>query len=200
MKVRTHVKLGELALNNMNAIPEGFSRIMFNFGLVIIDQSWHVKTHPHFMQKSLGYVFKKVEKLLSVKKFNAYTSMQLGIAVHYLCDFCCHVHASGSIGNLLYHVQYEYELQKYLLENYDSLKEHSKESLYNMNFTLNNISQIKISIESTLRDYYKGEASYLWDITNSIEITSIVCSAIFANAKLLNDIDSPAKLCRREVA
>lgn len=48
MKVRTHVKLAQLAFDsNSVKIPKGFSKFMFNFGLVMIDQSWHVKTHPH---------------------------------------------------------------------------------------------------------------------------------------------------------
>lgn len=60
MKVKTHVKLGELLLSkNINIIPKGFSKFMFNFGLIMVDQSWHVKTHPHYMKKSLSYINKK---------------------------------------------------------------------------------------------------------------------------------------------
>ena len=70
MKVKTHVKLGELSLiKNINVIPRGFSKFMFNFGLVMVDQSWLVKTHPHYMQKSLEYINEKIEELLSIKKF-----------------------------------------------------------------------------------------------------------------------------------
>lgn len=186
MKVKTHVKIGELAFNNIDIIPKGFSRFMFNFGLVMVDESWHVKTHPHFMQKSLGYIVNKIEKLLSAKKFNAYTSMQLGIVVHYLCDFCCYVHSTGSIGNIIYHIQYESELQQYLLKNYNYIKKKSHSSLNSINFTLNSFSKIKASIEKILDDYYKGHASYLWDITECIKITSLVCTAIFAKHELIN--------------
>ena len=60
MKVKTHVKLAELSLiGNINIIPKEFSMFMFNFGLVMVDQSWLVKTHPHYMQKSLEYITKK---------------------------------------------------------------------------------------------------------------------------------------------
>ena len=65
MKVKTRVKLEELSfIKSINAIPKGFSKFMFNFGLIMIDQFWHVKTHPHYMQKSLGYINEKIEKLL----------------------------------------------------------------------------------------------------------------------------------------
>ena len=83
MKVKTHVKLAELSLiKNVHSIPKGFSKFMFNFGLVMVDQSWLVTTHPHYRQTSLEYITEKINKLLSVKKFNAYHSMQLGIVIH----------------------------------------------------------------------------------------------------------------------
>ncbi|SFD31207.1 zinc dependent phospholipase C family protein [Clostridium uliginosum] len=180
MKVKTHVKLAELSfIKNKNTIPKGFSKFMFNFGLVMIDQSWHVKTHPHYMQKSLGYINEKIEKLLSVKKFNGYYSMQLGIVVHYICDFCCYSHISGSIGNIPYHLKYERDFQKYLFKNFDILKNQFQNNSNNIHFTLNSISSIKTLIEDTLSNYVKGEASYLWDITHCVELSSIVCSAVF---------------------
>lgn len=179
MKVKTHVKLAELAFNNINIIPEGFSKFMFNFGLIMVDQSWHIKTHPHYMQKSLGYIIKKIEKLLLVKKFNAYFSMQLGVVVHYLCDFCCHSHISGSIGNIPYHIKYERDLQRYLLKNYNILNDDLNNSINNIKFTLESISSFKILIEDILDSYVKGEPSYLWDITQCIKIIAIVCSAVF---------------------
>ena len=187
MKVHTHVKLAELSLlKNINTIPKGFSKIMFNFGLVMVDQSWLVKTHPHYRQTSLEYITQKIDKLLSVKKFNAYHSMQLGIVVHYLCDFCCNSHITGSIGNISYHLKYERELQKYLFKNFDTLKNQIHNKSNNMKLKLNNISAIKTSIDDTLHKYVKGKASCFWDITHCIEISSLVCSAIFRHNLNLN--------------
>ena len=195
MKVKTHVKLPELSLiENLNAVPNGFSKCMFNFGLVMVDQSWLIKTHPHYMQKSLGYIHEKIEELFSIKKFNAYYSMQLGIIVHYLCDFCCNSHISGSIGNVSYHIKYEYELQKYLLENFDIFKNRFQDNSNNMNFTLSNISSLKTLIKNKLLDYTKGEPSYLWDIRHCVEISSIVCYAIFNfNLNFSNNIEYSRK-------
>jgi len=48
-----------------------------------------------------------------------------------------------------------------------------------MNFTFNNIYSIKTLIKDKLLSYTKGQASYLWDITHCVEISSIVCSAVF---------------------
>lgn len=198
MKVKTHVKLGELMLNNIDSIPEGFSKSMFNFGLIMVDESWHVKVHPHFRQKSFEYIIKKVEKLFQVKRFNRYTSMELGIVVHYLCDFCCHAHMSGSIGNVFYHIQYELDLQQYLLEHFDYLKEHFNNNINNMNFASSSTEQIKTSIGNILDNYCNGEASYLWDIEKCMEVTSIVCNAIFVKIKSSNSIEYPIKQSQKE--
>ena len=180
MKVKTHVKIAELAFsNNIKAVPEGFSNFMFNFGLVMIDQSLHVKTHPHYMKKSLSYILEKIEELLSVKKFNGYYSMQLGIVVHYLCDFCCNAHISGSMGNIPYHLKYEHDLQRYLLNNYDALRDYFNKPLNNKSSTLNSLASIKTSIENMLDNYMKDDASYLLDIKQCVEITSMICSNVF---------------------
>ncbi|GAA0076021.1 hypothetical protein UT300005_03990 [Clostridium sp. CTA-5] len=195
MKVRTHVKLAELAFNNnIKNIPKGFSKFMFNFGLVMVDQSWHVKTHPHYRQKSLSYVLEKIENLTSVKTFNAYSSMQLGIVVHYLCDFCCNAHILGSMGNISYHLKYERDLQSYLLENYDDLKDHFSSSLNNKSSIRNGIGSIKALIEKMLDNYTKGDASYLLDIKQCVEITFMVCSNVFdLNLSLLKNIKYTVK-------
>ncbi len=195
MKVKTHVKLGELSLiKNRHAIPKGFSKFMFNFGLVMVDQSWLVKTHPHYMQKSLDYINEKIEELLSIKSFNAYYSMQLGIVVHYLCDFCCNSHISGSIGKISYHLKYERELQKYLFNNFDILKNKILNKSNNLNLTFHNMSSIKTSIDNTLRNYINGDSSYFWDIKHCVQISSFVCSMIFNfNINLSNSIEYSKK-------
>ncbi|MBU3179452.1 zinc dependent phospholipase C family protein [Clostridium estertheticum] len=180
MKVKTHVKIAELAFrNNIDIVPKGFSKFMFNFGLVMIDQSWHVMTHPHYMKKSLAYVLEKIEKLISVKRFNGYYSMQLGIVVHYLCDFCCNAHISGSVGNIQYHLKYERDLQRYLLDNYDILGQNFNNPLNDKSHILNSLTSIKASIENILDNYIKGDVSYLLDIKQCVEITSTVCSNVF---------------------
>ena len=195
MKVRTHVKIAELVFrNNIEIVPEGFSKFMFNFGLVMIDESWHVKTHPHYMKKSLAYVLEKIEKLLLVKRFNGYYSMQLGIVVHYLCDFCCNAHISGSVGNIAYHLKYERDLQRYLLDNYDVLSEHFNKPLNDKSLNLNSIVSIKVSIKNILENYMKSDASYLLDIKQCVEITSMICSNIFdSNVSVLRNIVFQAK-------
>lgn len=175
MKVRTHVKLAQLAFDsNSVKIPKGFSKFMFNFGLVMIDQSWHVKTHPHYMQKSFDYITKKIDELSLIDQFNGYYSMQLGIVVHYLCDFCCYAHITGSIGNVRFHLDYERKIQRYLLENYPALLNELNKSNLSAN-----VSDIKSSLVRVLEEYKNGSHSYFWDIKKCTEASYILCYNIF---------------------
>jgi hypothetical protein len=60
--------------------------------------------------------------------------------------------------------------------------------------TLNNISSLKTLVKNILLKYSKGEVSYLWDITHCVEISSIVCSAVFNfNLNFSNDIEYSKK-------
>lgn len=181
MKVRTHVKLAQLSfINNITTFPEGFSMFMFNFGLVMVDQSWLVTTHPHYMQKSFDYINKKIEKLIKLKKFNAYSSIQLGIVVHYLCDFCCNAHITGSIGDINYHLKYERELQKYLLENFDSIIRKLQLPQCTNNSNIHDISSLSSSLKDILLEYNQGEPSFHLDISKCAEIGYVVCHNIFS--------------------
>lgn len=63
-----------------------------------------------------------------------------------------------------------------------------------INLTLNSISSIKASIDNILLNYVKGEASYLWDITQCVEISSFVCNSIFnVNINFSNNIQHSKK-------
>lgn len=188
MKVRTHVKLAQLSfINNITTFPEGFSIFMFNFGLVMVDQSWLVTTHPHYRQKSFDYINKKIEKLISLKEFNAYTSMQLGIVVHYLCDFCCNAHITGSVGNIKYHLEYERGLQKHLLDNFDAILAKLNGLYDTKNLLSSDMSSLRSSLNDVLLKYNEGEPSYSLDITKCAEISFIACYNIF-NLVSINSI------------
>lgn len=123
MKVRTHFHLAKLSLRNLKPFyPKNFSINMFYFGTILADCCWLAYTNPHFYKKSDKYVEEKLDDLLETKEFNWYNSLQLGIIIHYLCDFCCYSHITDSIGNVNEHMAYERKIQKYLLNNIKNLK------------------------------------------------------------------------------
>lgn len=118
MKLRTHFIIAKIAAEYV-----GFTfweRNAFCVGSLIPDLSPMQFVHRHFYAKSGKYVQKKLEQLSG--KNSLFTMFVYGEIAHYVSDFCCSVHSSGSIGNIREHIQYERALNRYALEKYDLLK------------------------------------------------------------------------------
>ena len=156
MKVRTHFHLAKLSLRNLKPF---------------------YPTNPHFYKKSDKYVEEKLDDLLETKEFNWYNSLQLGIIIHYLCDFCCYSHITDSIGNVNEHMAYERKIQKYLLNNIKNLKTPKRKT------NKKTIKELKSRIKSQILKYRKGKHCFRWDIQNCIEMSSDVCEVIFMQFK-----------------
>lgn len=181
MKVRTHFHLAKLSLKNIKEkYPEKFSLKMFYLGTILADCCWLPYTNPHFYKKSNGYVEKKLDSLLNKKKFSAYDSLQFGIIIHYICDFCCHSHITGGIGNAVDHVVYERKIQKYLLNNISKMSEMIKTNV------CHNTMEIKDMISRHVSKYKNGSHSFKWDIDNCIEICTNVCDSVFRAFNIKN--------------
>lgn len=185
MKVRTHFHLAKLSLKNIkSSYPQNFSLNMFYLGNILADCSWLAYTNPHFYKKSDKYVEKKLDSLLEKDEFNWYNSLQLGIVIHYLCDFCCYSHITDKVGSINEHMIYERKIQKYLLENMKSfnIPERKKNT--------KRIHDLKNIIKNQIIKYRKGKHCFKWDIQNCIEMSSNVCEFIFRSFK-------KKELCRR---
>ncbi len=178
MKVRTHFHLAKLSLHNLKScFPENFSLNMFYLGTIIADCCWLAYTNPHFYKKSDKYIEKKLDNLLEKEKLNAYNSLQLGIIIHYLCDFCCYSHINDSIGNVNEHMVYERGIQKYLLSNLKSFKIPGGKK------NKKKFKDLKAIISTQVFKYRKGKHSFKWDIQNSVEMSSYVCEEVFRKFK-----------------
>ncbi|WP_294394715.1 zinc dependent phospholipase C family protein [uncultured Clostridium sp.] len=174
MKVRTHFHLAKLSLSNIkSSYPENFSLNMFYLGTILADCCWLTYTNPHFYKKSEKYVEKKLDLLLEKDRFNWYNSLQLGIVIHYLCDFCCYSHITDKVGNINDHMIYERKIQKYLLENMTIFNGQHK------NKNSRRIYDLQKIIEKQILKYRKGRQCFKWDIQNCIEMSSNVCEVIF---------------------
>lgn len=182
MKVATHIEIGETVMVGCREfVSKGFSMRMFKLGLSLIDQSWHVVTHPHYAQKSLDYICKILDGLYTAEHFSAIQSFKLGVVVHYLSDFCCTPHRGGGVGNALSHIRYENELHHYLLDN--------KQNIYRELETYFN--EIKLGsfprwkqldravIGRKLVVYQQGEPCFHEDIISSIDLSIMACASIF---------------------
>lgn len=193
MKVRTHFNMAKLALRHMNGNDKKdkyslFNRISLYVGSMVPDLNFiQIAIHPHFYKQSSNYVFYMISKIKKRKKVDMIFMFKLGIVMHYLNDFCCYVHRSGSIGNVNEHVTYERRMNKYLILN--------KETIYKKLKVVqvkNQINDISLEIKETLKKYYRANPSYILDINNSIIMNILV----FNYALSYVSVDENKDVCR----
>ena len=183
MKVRTHFHLAKLSLKHISSnIPKGFNKNLFYFGTILADCCHLPFTNPHYIDSSYSFIKDKIKKISKKKSFTYYDSLELGIIIHYICDFCCYSHITGGIGNPNKHMLYERQIQRYLLKNINSFnKNFNISSLYkdeNSN-TTSKVRQLIKFVCYQLNIYRKGNHSFQWDIVNSIIISSKVLETLF---------------------
>ena len=163
MKLRTHLRIAETAADLSGV--KGFEKALFCFGSMFPDLSPMQFVHKHFYQKSGQYVLKKFDALKW--KNTVWTAFQLGELAHYVSDFCCYVHQSGSIGNVKEHIRYERKLNQYTINN---------------TFDVANICNrmpLKNDLNSILNAYKENQNhGYSKDLYFSVIACSIICKQI----------------------
>lgn len=181
MHFKSHIKMADFILMQTSEfLPDRFSRFMFRLGSVIPDISWLILVHPHFAKKSLDYIETKIEKLQMQTSYGAYSSMQMGIIVHYLADFCCYTHNRKHIDTYRQHSRYESELQRYLLDNVSIFMEKYTAA---EEPTLGNNWETRSLIEGYLQDHRQGGAGFAWDIEKAVEVGAAICISAFCFAR-----------------
>lgn len=168
MKIRTHIKIAQLAWEacaDKNQFGK-LSKLAFCLGSVWPDFSPTQFTHPHFYGQSHKYVFRQLEKLFfhteTGKKFAYF--LRMGKMAHYLSDFCCLPHIQDRLCQIRHHILYERMQNRYMIRYQDHFTKLPAA-------TTNRISRI-------LQEYREETAqiggSFRLDIEKSIE----VCQAL----------------------
>jgi hypothetical protein len=183
MYKRTHWRLARLAVGKIDGMyPEllmkGFRRFLFYAGTIGPDLSVMQFAHPHFYDKSAGYVYSKIEKLKERELKGFLDTYMLGTMVHYLCDFCCYAHIDGRIGTVISHLNYERKINKYLNKYYRLLQ---IGALRNQ-VVRGNASELIPYIDGIIRQYKRSKPSCLIDIEKSLEISSALILGQFVMA------------------
>lgn len=186
MKVRTHMNIARLSvesLTNKNELS-WFEKIMFYFGTIEPDLSITQFIHPHFYVKSAEYVYHKIRKLQEREMRGLLSAFELGRIVHYLSDFCCHVHLSGGIGNVNEHLVYERKINKYVIKNFNRILGIIVNSQTNAQKYDNMISYI----EEIINEYKLSKPSFFNDIEKSTKICTALLNGVYIpNAAMLNN-------------
>lgn len=123
--MNTFTHLG-ISVRIMDALREKMNiqlnRAGFMLGNIKPDLSPRLIAIPHFKEDAIGFIQSEIKKLINTK-INPYTectrefSENLGIIIHYVSDFFCHVHSQYFKGNQFSHHLYEMNLSNYCREN-----------------------------------------------------------------------------------
>lgn len=159
MKLKTHVFIAKVALENKNI--NKFNRILFYLGCMYPDLTPTQFIHKHFYNNSWKYIDTKINKIEKKRFFKMFT---LGKMAHYCSDFCCTAHEVLNYWDVLTHLDYERNLQKYMLSSTDKIKK-----LYN-NMNLN-----CDKIEDAINYYKQGKKfSFNYDLLMSIYVSNLI--------------------------
>ena len=101
-------------------IPEK-CRSWFLFGSILPDLLFHTYLKGHTWDGAFEKISKMMHDLGRWGKENRYTYLMLGYVLHYVEDFYTMAHNPIFKKNLKRHIQYEKELEKYLLDNWEAL-------------------------------------------------------------------------------
>lgn len=181
MKKRTHFYIARLSVERNRpagaAGQEALKEWAFYLGAILPDLSVFQFIHPHYYDKSAGYVFHKLNKIACRPTRSVRDAIRLGELVHYLCDFCCYAHIGGKIGCVSEHCRYERGIQQFVIDHYQYLGRRFDDGFRRGQTPEGIMEQIK----KELADYYSRVPGYQLDIMKSINITSIVYYGLLYN-------------------
>jgi len=186
MKVRTHINIARLSVKKIinNIELSWIEKIMFYIGTVEPDLGITQFIHPHFYVKSAEYVYNKIKRLQEREAKGLMGAFELGRIVHYLSDFCCHVHSSGGIGNVNEHLVYERSINKYLLRNFNLVFN----SINFMPSSIQKYDSMISFIEETIKEYGLSVPSFFNDIEKSTKICTALLKVLYSSkAAVLNN-------------
>ena len=156
--------------------------IGFVYGNLKPDISIPLLRIPHFMHKSLQFVLSEITELLKydVNKISGCSmefSKRLGIVIHYLSDFFCHVHDSEYHGSMIRH--YFYEVKLFI---YSRLNRHMFASFRYTRYPILSITQASIlnSVEKLHAKYRSKSPSFDRDIIYTLRMCTSLTMSILA--------------------
>ena len=186
MLPRTHRQIGKLVFK---VLQKGFcvrlNRIALEYGSIKPDILPSLKSIPHTKTFSFHVVKGLISDIFDkpiplTKREMRRFSINLGVLLHFISDYFCHVHNNGIDEPLRKHYLYERKLAKRLIkhnwaERYPDLWEIPAE------ITLSSAQELIEYIESMHLSYLRRSQHLSVDISICLEVCTTVASAIIVN-------------------
>lgn len=183
---RTHRQIGKLIFK---VVQKGFHvklrRIALEYGSIKPDILPSMKSISHTKALSFHFVKELIDELLDkpiplTKREMRRFSIKLGVLLHFISDYFCHVHNNGIDEPLRKHYLYERKLAKKLIKHnwadrYPDLWEIPAE------ISLNSAQELIEYIENMHHSYLNRSQHLSVDLCFCLEVCTTVASTVIAN-------------------
>ena len=175
MKSDTHYQIVQIAAR-LSALPQNHLSYrlrlkLLALGAVLPDYGINQFLHPHFYETSACYVLCGLGRMLQ-KERPLRRALRLGMFLHYLGDFCCKVHRSGSVYPLSDHMLYEIRQSSYWKKHRIQIEKQAE------NLLRSAPERPALRIDSVLRQYLEEDAqapvAYERDLTHAVTVSALL--------------------------
>lgn len=126
MIVNTHRLVGEFLYNQLSpSYQEFIHKRRFVYGNVKPDIVKEYRQMSHYHRDNAELIFKMLDRLLTEETTIEQFSENLGILIHFFCDYTCIYHANDHLyenHSILKHMKYEVMLHRYAAKKFLTLE------------------------------------------------------------------------------
>ncbi len=126
MIVNTHRLVGEFLYNQLSpSYQEFINKRRFVYGNVKPDIVKEYRQMSHYHRDNAELIFKMLDRLLTEETTIEQFSENLGILIHFFCDYTCIYHANDHLyenHSILKHMKYEVMLHRYAAKKFLTLE------------------------------------------------------------------------------
>lgn len=126
MIVNTHRLVGEFLYNQLSpSYQEFIHKRRFVYGNVKPDIVKEYRQMSHYHRDNAELIFKMLDRLLTEETTIEQFSENLGILIHFFCDYTCIYHANDHLyenHSILKHMKYEAMLHRYAAKKFLTLE------------------------------------------------------------------------------
>ena len=126
MIVNTHRLVGEFLYNQLSpSYQEFIHKRRFVYGNVKPDIVKEYRQMSHYHRDNAELIFKMLDRLLTEETTTEQFSENLGILIHFFCDYTCIYHANDHLyenHSILKHMKYEVMLHRYAAKKFLTLE------------------------------------------------------------------------------
>lgn len=126
MIVNTHRLVGEFLYNQLSpSYQEFIHKRRFVYGNVKPDIVKEYRQMSHYYRDNAELIFKMLDRLLTEETTIEQFSENLGILIHFFCDYTCIYHANDDLyenHSIMKHIKYEVMLHRYAAKKFLTLE------------------------------------------------------------------------------